>query len=361
MQLPTSPSKSAPDTGGDAALDEPPEWSRGPRRRPRPSAREPSAVDRALEWLAAQQHPDGSWGEDGRPGATGLVLLAFVGAGETHNSGQYKDTIKAGLRFLKDAQGDDGRFGRCASSDDLYENMWAALAMSEAYGLTGSHLFKKPAQAGVDFILAARNPGLGWGDGPRDRATNSSMTIWAVMVLKSAQMAELNVDEEAFQGAVAWLDLVTDPDSGHVGHSSREDAGDDRPFPALSGNALVAGAIVARTIAGADPRESDVIQKGADLLLADPPTANSADPAHWYFGTLAMFYRGRGDWKAWEELVRAAIPAQHTDDSETSGSWTPPEDATRSDARISSTALRTLVLEISYDWYKRVFRDDDDR
>ncbi len=143
--------------------------------------------------------------------------------------------------------------------------------MTEAYGLTGSRLFKASAQRGVDFLLAAQNPYLGWGGGVRDGTNNTSLTIWAVMVLKSAKTAGLNVDDAAFEGAIAWLDEVTDPDTGRVGQTARGDGDALRPFPALNGDALVGGAMLARIFAGQDPQKSDLIRKGADLLLLKRP------------------------------------------------------------------------------------------
>ncbi len=72
----------------------------------------------ALQWLAKRQDKDGSWsfansGRTGEPtwtnpgtwqskqGATGLVLLCYLSAGQTHKTrGPYRENIAAGLKFL---------------------------------------------------------------------------------------------------------------------------------------------------------------------------------------------------------------------------------------------------------------------
>ena len=76
------------------------------------------AVELGLRWLINHQQSDGSWrlqhnrGEcDGRcanPGtresttaATGLALMALLGAGYTHEVGPYQSEINAGLDYLK--------------------------------------------------------------------------------------------------------------------------------------------------------------------------------------------------------------------------------------------------------------------
>ncbi|MBL9122831.1 MAG: hypothetical protein JNG90_04310, partial [Planctomycetaceae bacterium] len=84
------------------------------------------AVKSALAWLAANQSRDGRWdaerfgagterreiGPKGMPqdrgragvkadtGVTGLALLAFLGAGHTHLSGEHRETVRRGLDFL---------------------------------------------------------------------------------------------------------------------------------------------------------------------------------------------------------------------------------------------------------------------
>jgi hypothetical protein len=56
-----------------------------------------AAVDRALEYLAVQQQPDGTWpqGVSQRPntGINALCLLAFMGRGHVPERGPYRETV----------------------------------------------------------------------------------------------------------------------------------------------------------------------------------------------------------------------------------------------------------------------------
>ena len=63
-----------------------------------------AAVARGLAWLARKQLKDGSWEFDGsskdKIAATGMALLPFLAAGETHKFGtKYKKTVENGLEL----------------------------------------------------------------------------------------------------------------------------------------------------------------------------------------------------------------------------------------------------------------------
>ena len=82
------------------------------------SAGSEAAVAAALEWLAEHQLHDGGWDFDhtkgqcrgrcthpgsippSRNGATAMALLPFLGAGQTHKEGKYKETVERGLAYL---------------------------------------------------------------------------------------------------------------------------------------------------------------------------------------------------------------------------------------------------------------------
>ena len=120
------------------------------------------AVLDALVWLKRHQSPDGRWDSDNfsaecdsnqcdGPGSgvhdvglTGLALLAYLGAGETHVEGQFKNTVKEGLKFLMSVQDSEGCFGERVGKEFIYDHACAALAVAEAYGMTQAKPFREP-------------------------------------------------------------------------------------------------------------------------------------------------------------------------------------------------------------------------
>ncbi len=342
-----------------------------------------SAVDLALEWLKNHQSAGGNWDSDGfedqcklnkcggpgesvyDPGQSGLALLCFLGAGETHNSGQYKDTVKNGLRYLKNIQDSEGCFGPRTAQHFQYNHMCAALAMTEAYGLTGSRLFKDSAQRGVGFVQQSQNPYLAWRYGVRDGDNDTSVTGWAAMVIKSAKMAELDVDEGSFRGALAWVEKMTEPEFGRVGYQRRggppaRTTDMMERYPADQSESLTGVGVLVRIFAGQDPKKNEFIQKGADLMVKKAPRwdldAGTIDFYYWYYSTLAMFQVGGDHWKKWNEAMKTAIVDHQRVEQgrDERGSWDPVDPWAPEGGRIYATTMNALCLEVYYR-YGRVF------
>ena len=340
------------------------------------------ATDAALRWLARHQSPDGRWDCDGferhctgtrcggpggplhDAGVTGLSLLAFLCAGETHITPTHGRVVRNALKYLKGAQDAEGCFGPRTGGNYVYDHAIAALAMSEAYGVTQSPLFRRSAQSGVDFVLAARNPYAAWRYGVRPQDNDTSVTGWMVMVLKSAAGAGLAVDPAAFEGAVAHLDRVTEPEYGRAGYTARGN-GPSRPlelidrFPADRSESLTAVAVLTRIFCGAKPDDA-FVRKGADLMMRCLPVhdeaAGTVDHYYWYYGSLAMFQVGAEPWARWRAAMEKAILGSQrlAEGDDRHGSWDPVDPWAKDGGRVYSTAINALSSEVYYR-HARVF------
>lgn len=338
-------------------------------------------VDLGLEWLKNHQDPEGFWDCDGfqsqcvinncdgqggalyDPGVTGLALLAFLGAGNTHKTGDYQETVKTGLQYLRLVQDPEGCFGPRTSQHFTYNHAIAALAMAEAYGMTQTPVLKPYAQKGIDFVLACQNPYLAWRYGVRPGDNDTSVSGWMIMALKSAKASGLAVDEAGFEGMKAWIDKATEPDYGKVGYTGRG-GGSARPqdladkFPSDKTESLTAVGILSRIFIGEDPKSSEMIQKGTDLCLkALPvwdPQSGAIDMYYWYYGTLAIFQVGGKPWDEWNKAIQAAIIDTQRKDGDEKGSWDPIDPWGRDGGRVYSTSVLVMCMEVYYR-YDRVF------
>jgi hypothetical protein len=355
------------------------------RRRGVPGGAPPiTAADAGLEWLKRHQSPDGSWDCDGFPqygdpkrgplcdgigapqndvGVSGLALLAFLGAGQTHRDGVHKEAVRKGLKWLAQQQDAEGCFGP-RTGHYTYGHGIAALAMAEAWGMTRSGIWKTPAQKGIDFILAAQNPYKAWRYDVRPGDNDVSVTGWMAMALKSAKLAGgLLVPDEPLKAAHAFVKEMTDEESGRTGYTKKGERpvrpdGKEAAFPAEESEALTAVGMLVRVFNGEDPKQSPMLKAGAELLTKRLPVweANSGkiDHYYWYYGTLAMFQMGGAEWNQWNaKMLDAVIRTQRTDGN-FRGSWDPVDAWGADGGRVYATAVLTMCLEVYYR-YDRVF------
>lgn len=319
-----------------------------------------AAVARALKWLAAHQNPDGSWNFDhrlgpcqgrcshpgslttARNGATAMALLPFLGAGQTHQEGTYKQTVYKALDFLIRNQKPEGGGGSFhESGGSMYSHGLAAIAMSEAYAMTHDKRLLGPAQASLNFIVYAQDPvGGGWRYQPK-QAGDTSVVGWQLMALKSGHMAYLTVPPNVIKGAIKFLDSVSAESGAYYGYT-----GPGR------GKATTAVGLLCRMYLGWD-RENPAIERGVQYLSQQGPSisGNRASMYYNYYATQVMRHYEGDQWEKWNEKMRdGLVESQNTDKSSHEyGSWyfTGDHGAERG-GRIYSTSLATMILEVYY-------------
>jgi hypothetical protein len=331
-----------------------------------------AAVAAGLLFLARHQAPDGHWsldqfnlnvnvkfpesgnrlGNDQSTGqgtkndiaGTAFGLLPFLGAGETHKppspgakkSVNYQKVVETGLRYLMSKQTRDGEF-----PGGMYAHGLAAITMCEAYGLTSDPLLKTSAQKAIDFIVKAQDPGLGgWRYTPR-AGSDTSVTGWEVMALKSGQMAGLSVPKSTLDGASKWLDSCMTNDKGGYGYTGPQET------PTMS-----AVGLLCRMYLGWSPKNPG-LQAGVTRLKANPPTALN-NMYYYYYATQVMHHMGGESFEFWNPkmrdlLIKGQDMGKDSKHPWQKGSWDPSGDVHgKVGGRIMITSLSLLTLEVYY-------------
>jgi len=364
-----------------------------------------AAVIAGLRWLARHQDKDGHWSTDKFDahcpssskcsgagsrnhdvGLTGLSLLAFLGAGYLPNAKyafkdpfddkriiRFADTVRNGLRWLKEKQDPDGCFPK-QDGEFMYDHAIATLAMAEASWLTMSPLYRGSAQRGITFLVKAQNPGYAWRYSVRPGDNDTSVTGWAVMALKSAELSGLQFDHNAYAGASKWLERATNT-RGVVGYESPGDAGSIivgvnekwRPHPAMTAVGLLIKIYVTKT-------KDAWMKVAANTIIKDTPVYDvnnkTVDYYYWYYAALALFQYDAPNGPAWktfnQHMKSALVPYQvgyRKMDQKVcaNGSWNSEVDKWGSiGGRVYATAINVLTLEVYYR-YANVFVGDRDK
>jgi hypothetical protein len=329
-----------------------------------------AAVDAALVWLSHTQSADGRWdasqfgagkemvvlgqdrggtGADADTGITALALLAFLGAGDTHHTGDYQATVRKGLEFLVRGQDGDGNLGGEAG---LYARMYchsmATFAIAEALAMTGDPALRPPAERGVSFCLRAQNPSTGgWRYRPGDMGDTSQLG-WQLMALWSAERAGINVPPPTWTGAERFLRSVRRGQAGGLA-SYRADS---PVSTSMTAEALYCRQLVGETLGGAD--DAAAASEATQQLLRTLPEPSRVNLYYWYYGSLALHRQQQLTdqnglaWQTWNNAMSGVLVNKQTRDGAEAGSWDPECIWGGYGGRVYSTALSTLCLEVYY-------------
>ncbi|TWT90256.1 Squalene--hopene cyclase [Pseudobythopirellula maris] len=312
-----------------------------------------SAVMAGLEWLIRQQQRNGSWSlqgpyDDGarvenQQAATAMALLAFQGAGYTPASAEdsrYRRAVEKAWPWLLETQLDDGSFFRQgANSHRFYTHGQCTIALCELLSMTGDEQYREPAQAAVDFLVRHQATEGGWKYDPGE-GSDTSVTGWALMALKSARIAGLHVPSDVFVRIGEFLDLVARVDGSRYGYMK----------PDGYTTSMTAEGLLCRQYLGW-AREDFRLRQGVDYLLDNRPEwrRGKRDAYYWYYATQVCHHMGGEDWRAWNSVTRELLPEQQVKRGRERGSWSPDGDRWGSHGgRLYITCLSIYTLEVYY-------------
>ncbi len=304
-----------------------------------------AAVARALAWLAKQQKAEGYWEFDGshkddRVAATGMCILPFLAAGETHQKGRYKSVVAKGLDFLKSRLKASGQFGEAG----MYAQAIATIAVCEAAGMTQDDRLKKEAKKAADFIVRAQSTNGSWGytagsDG------DTSIVGWQVQALKSAKLAGIAVPDKVMEKAQSFLVSVSTDSESRYGYRTKG------PTHTLS-----AVGLLSRIYLMNNARHPAVAHGVEHMWAENKPTEGAWDMYYYYYATQVVhFFDGKAWHQDWNPAMRKILldkqATQNTANVKPAdiGSW--PMDTGfigSSCGRLGTTCLACLTLEVYY-------------
>lgn len=310
-----------------------------------------AAVKAGLKWLAYNQLADGGWSlqrpyNDGaanedRTAATAMALNAFLGAGHTHQSGEYKEVVDRGLRFLLRRQDKEGFFAKGEPShNQMYSQAIATITVCEAYGLTSDSNLKVAATRAIKFAEWSQGRQKGWRYEPREDS-DLSVTGWYMMALMTGKMAGLEPSEKVIRSVSDYLDSVQHDYGARYAYQRPEP-------PSLS---MTAEGLLCRQYLGW-PASHPALQRAIELdLLPNAPSTKDEiySVYYWYYATQVLHHVGGKAWDAWNEKMRVTLPALQRKKEPEIGSWDPKDDQFgASGGRLYTTCFCIYCLEVYY-------------
>lgn len=338
------------------------------------------AVEASCDWFKTHQLPDGGWTFDFRqcPGclgkcknpesdnhihdrvaATALALLPVLGHGFTHTSkdagkGKHRQMVEKGLNFLAEkVVAGNGRAYGGTKGGNMYSQGLAGIVLSEAYGMSKDRRLMVPAQAAIDFIMAAQDPvGGGWRYSPRQPGDTSAV-CWQVMALKSATMSGLRVDPYVVKKISTFLDFVQSDNGAAYGYAD----------PSKNFRAATSAAGLLCRMFTEWKKTNDALLRGAKKLAKAGP---SRDMYTSYYATQVLYHVKQqlpSEWNDWQAklsdmLIQSQITAGHQAGSFYEGFEK--GHASHVGGRIYVTSMATMTLEVYFKHGLPLYQDGSD-
>ncbi len=332
-----------------------------------------ASINIGLAFLSRYQQPDGRWTlqqfKDERPAlatdtaATGLALMAFLGAGYNHREFEYASQLKAAIDFLISNQKENGDL--FVPLDDasnqavwLYSHAVATYALCEAYGATQDPDIKEPVQRAIDFIAESQNVRGGWRYAP-SVGSDTSVSGWMMGALHAGRLAKLKVPDKTLAGVRSWLDVAKTPDEKHLfRYNPYAPKTEKQEHGRRASEAMTSVGLLMEHYLGM-PSDDPTMLAGADYLLQEehlPAIGTSRNPQrdtyYWFYATQVMFGVGGEHWETWNNRLHPLLLNTQIKNGPLAGSWDPnspiPDRWGPHAGRIYVTTMNLLSLEVRY-------------
>jgi len=304
-------------------------------------------IVRALQYLADNQSPSGSWKTDSygeSTATTSLSVMAFLAAGHVPNEGPYGRQIVRGIRWVLDHQQANGMLVHRRSHGPMYSHGISTLMLAEVVGMLDGQL-EKDCQAGLEdairLILKAqqvsknsRHAG-GWRYQANSPDSDLSVTGWQLLALRAAKDVGCDVPADSIEKAVDYVKGCAVRGNNGFGYQSGSG-----PTAIRTGTGILCLEVCGK-------HHAAETMGGADFLLRRPLKYNDN---YFFYGvyycTVGMFKVGG---KYWDEtkkhLVEVLINNQDSD-----GSWLVRGRSESRIGRVYCTSMSVLALAVEYQY-----------
>lgn len=323
-----------------------------------------NAVDFALDYLSRHQRHDGSWsfdlnldpcggkcrnnkksGDDPTPptAATGLAVLAFLGAGHTHTgNGPYADQVRRGLYYLRSVAKESER-GLDWQTGSMYGHGIALMAVGEAMAMTTdgdpkNHEFYELLYGATSFTCNAQHHSGSWGYYPQSPG-DLTLTGWQVLSLIGARRNHIPLQTQTLSNAKNYTLSTREDERFWFGYKGPP----GQPTTTAVGLTLM-------LYLGEPPGRSRMMVALSELAERGPTLTNVY---HDYYATLALHhsrhrFQGKRDWERWNGVLRDHLVKTQQKTGHEKGSWHFDDRWGNVGGRIYTTAMCALTLEAYY-------------
>ena len=153
----------------------------------------------------------------------------------------------------------------------LYSHGIATIALCEAYGMTLDPELREPTERALNYIVATQHPRRGcWRYQPQV-GSDTSVTGWMLMALKSAQMAHLEVPEHTWAGLERFMSSAEVANHPHLFRYNPYAPDTERQrHGRLPSDTMTAVGLLIRLYTGSNRTDEQMIMRAEYLAESSP-------------------------------------------------------------------------------------------
>lgn len=292
------------------------------------------AIDKALDYIAANQNEDGSFGGTFKSACTALSLMSFMVKGHFPDRGPHGETLTNALNYLLIvSEEQNGYLGGRRSG--MYEHGLATLALSEVWGESDDDRVKDALKKAVNVIFEAQHSSGGWRYDPRPRDHDLSVTVMQVVALTSAKEAGILVPDTVIDKALKYVLACQHPFEG--GFAYQPGRGGQPEF------ARSAAGVMSLMMCG--ERDSVDTKRGLDYLLNYDPKRRFDSAKFYYYAhyyAIQVMYQTGGDtYRSWYAQIRQRLLQRQRNDGSFAGGQP-------NTSAVYATSMSVLILGVPY-------------
>lgn len=321
------------------------------------------AVEAGLRWIVEHQNRyDGGWSfqqqckqcrHDGSSqsdnAATGLSLMALLGAGYTHRKGPYQESVQNGLdallRYQDRRKSEFGGPFVDVSGAGMYTHAICTIAIADAYAMTQDPKLKEPLLLAHQYILNAQHNEGGWRYRPNSRG-DMLVTGWQVMALKSLERCGIKTSDEVYDSTIEFVESLQQSNGSAYRYYFTE--------PRSGDVATAVGLLNQMYLQW--PKDHPSLDHGANNLI---DRRVSKDDIYFnFYTTLLLHHLQHEGWEYWNEAVRERLIGTQAKRGHETGSWHFRHKHGDVGGRLYTTTMAVMTLEVYYR-YSPLFGSDD--
>ena len=156
-----------------------------------------------LVWLAKNQGKDGNW-QSQDLGLVSVGALAFLSAGNTPETGKYRENVRRALDYVLANAKPSGMLNITGNSRDMYNHGLATFVLTQAYGMSNDKRLGRVLRKAVKLIIDVQCRDGGWSyvGARQDKGHDLSLAVMQAKALRGSMDIGIHIPRETILLAI---------------------------------------------------------------------------------------------------------------------------------------------------------------